>query len=377
MRCSGWLAVACGLAAVTAIDVECAAAAVAIGATSATVQNPGDTAQICVVLATSGTDQGRVAGTQNDLTWDGNCAILADNSDCQIAARGKELSGTLSPQGQDFSYRGLVLSFGNTNPISDGPLYCCNFIGEADPGQCCNITVMATAASDSGGAAIATMGNTAKLCTASSSDNNPARPPMGGGMNAPLSASNEAPPAASGNSGSASSAPQAAANSGASAAPPVQVLPGGGARVENPGGPAAPPIQVPGTPGLPQVPVQPAAGVPGAVAPAPVAPAAGAPPAAAVTVAAVPTGAPTKAAASPPPADTPTARAPAVTQPVPATKGAPAAAKAANSADPPAAAASNRGLLGCEVSDAASGVPFLALGLLALIGRAIGRRRRR
>jgi hypothetical protein len=96
-----------------------------------------------------------------------------------------------------------------------------------------------------------------------------------------------------------------------------------------------------------------------------------------VTVAAVPTGAPTKAAITPPLADTPTARAPAVTQAVPATKAAPAAAKAVNSADPPAAAASNRGLLGCEISDAASGVPFLALGVLALIGRAIGRRRRR
>ncbi len=373
MRCSGWLAVACGLAALTAIDVERAAGAVAIGATSATVQNAGDTAQICIVMQTTGGEQ--VAGTQNDLTWDGNCAILANSSDCQVAGtHGKQLSGTLYPQGQDFSFRGLILSFSDTQPIPNGPLYCCNFIGEADPGQCCNITVMNTDASDSKGGKVPAMGNTAKLCTAASSDNNPARPPMGGGMNAPLSASNEAPPAAGG-SGSTSSAPQPAANTGASAPPPAQVLPGGGARVENPGGPAAPPIQAPMTPGLPQVPAQPPAGAPAAVAPGAVPPAAGAAPAAAATVAA-PTVAPTKAAATPPPADTPTARAPAATQAAPATKAAPAAAKAANSADPPAAA-SNRGLFGCEVSGAPSGMPFLALGVLALIGRAVVRRRRR
>ena len=371
MRCSGWLAVACGLAVLTAIDVKRAAGAVAIGATSATVQNPGDNAQICVVMQTTGGEQ--VAGTQNDLTWDGNCAILADSSDCQIAARGKELSGTLSPQGADFAYRGLVLSFGNTSAIPDGPLYCCNFIGEADAGQCCNITSMATGASDANGKPLPTMGNTAKLCTAPSSDSNPARAPMGG-MNQPLSASNEAAPGAGG-SGSTNSAPQPAANSGASAPPPAQVLPGGGTRVENPAGPAAPPIQVPTTPGVPQVPQQPAAGVPAAVAPAAGAPAAAAPPVGAVTVAAAPTGAPTKAAASPPPADTPTARAPAVTQAAAATKAAPAAAKAANSADPPAAAASNRGLLGCEISGAASGVPLLFLGVLALVARAVVRRR--
>jgi hypothetical protein len=373
------LAVACGLAALTAIDVRRAAAAVVVGASSATVQNSGDTAQICVFLQTGGE---KVAGVQNDLTWDGNCAILANNSDCQVAGtHGKQLSGTLNPQGQDFSYRALILSFSDTNEMPDGPLYCCNFIGEADPGQCCNITSMATAASNSQGGTIPAMGNTAKLCTAASSDNQVARPPMGGG--GPLSTSNEAPPAAGG-SGSTSSAPQPAANSGASAPPPAQVLPGGGARVENPGGPAAPPIQAPITPGVPQVPAQPPAGAPaavapGAVAPGAAAPAAGAAPAAAVTVAAAPTGAPTKAAASPRPAETPTARAAAaaVTQAPAATKAAPTAAKAANSADPPAGAASNRGLLGCEVGGPAGGVPFLALGILALIGRAVVRRGRR
>ena len=49
-------------------------AAVTLRVTSATVQAPGDMGQICVQLETQGQ---LVAGTQNDLIWDGTCATLA------------------------------------------------------------------------------------------------------------------------------------------------------------------------------------------------------------------------------------------------------------------------------------------------------------
>src|SRR5215472_1143081 len=49
----------------------------------------GDAAEVCVSLDSGGA---RVAGTQNDLVWDGSCATLPDASACEAyGATGKQL----------------------------------------------------------------------------------------------------------------------------------------------------------------------------------------------------------------------------------------------------------------------------------------------
>jgi hypothetical protein len=139
--------------------------AVSLDATSATVSASGDRADLCVVLDSGGA---QVAGTQNDLTWDGTCATLATPADCRVnSATGKTLSGALAPMGSDFSYRGLVLSFTDTEPLPDGQLYCCTFTVESAPGSCCPVAVVNAAASDpSGGALFVSAGQPASLCVA-------------------------------------------------------------------------------------------------------------------------------------------------------------------------------------------------------------------
>ncbi len=139
--------------------------AVSLDATSATVSASGDMADLCVVLNSGGAP---VAGTQNDLVWDGTCATLATPADCRInSATGKTLTGTVSPSGADVAYRGLVLSFTDTEPLPDGQLYCCTFTVDSAPGSCCPVAVVNAAASDpSGGALFVSAGQPASLCVA-------------------------------------------------------------------------------------------------------------------------------------------------------------------------------------------------------------------
>src|SRR5678815_1609257 len=66
---------AVGLAAVTLLS-SAAARAVSIGVSSATVAQPGSSAQVCVSLVPGGEE---VAGTQKDLVWDRTCMTLNDN----------------------------------------------------------------------------------------------------------------------------------------------------------------------------------------------------------------------------------------------------------------------------------------------------------
>ena len=124
-----------------------AAATVVLLATSVRV-DPGDAAEVCVSLDSGGA---RVAGTQNDLVWDGSCATLPDASACEAnGATGKQLHGDLSHQ-QDFTYKALVLSLDNVKPIPDGELYCCRFQITDAQAACCPVRITGAAAADPSG----------------------------------------------------------------------------------------------------------------------------------------------------------------------------------------------------------------------------------
>lgn len=335
-----------------------AAAAVSMSASSAQVSNPGDFGTICVALATNGES---VAGTQNDLSWDGACATL-DESNCSAAGtHGKQLSGKLIPQ-RDFVYRALVLSLTDVDPIDDGLLYCCRFQAEAAPGQCCDIKMSNAQASDPRGEAIAALTNTAKLCVSNSGSSGG---PVGnvGRSNQPLSASN---------AGAGGEAPAAAAQPAAPAAgnapPASQVLQGGGAQAPAPA--AAPAGGAPDGA---------AAGdaAAGEAEPGAAAPALSLPGVAALATAVAPTmaAATVAAATAAAPQDTPTeAIEPTAPPTVAPTK---AAAKPAAAA-PAAAAKDSGGLFGCQVASSGIGfVPLAGAAALWVLGAALRRRRRR
>ena len=110
----------------TAMVLALAGPAVAqsLRVSSATVDQPGHSADICVSLDSAGHE---IAGTQNDLVWDGACATLERAESCRIAPDvDKELAGRIQG-GAGFRYRAVVLSFEDVDPINDGALYCCAF----------------------------------------------------------------------------------------------------------------------------------------------------------------------------------------------------------------------------------------------------------
>jgi hypothetical protein len=333
---------------------------VALQAQSATVSQPGDTAHICIMLATNGN---QVAGTQNSLSWDGTCATVTDPPNCYaVGSHGKQVSRDLTHQ-PDFTLKVLVLALDNVEPIPDGPLYCCDFEGEADPGQCCPVTVVGAAASDPSGGKVAAMGNSATICTANAPDQ-PGGPGMGSGQ--PLTGGN----APVGNESGAGSAP-APAPAAPAAAPANQVLQGGGVRVENPTVSAAPPTAAPPVTAAPT-----AASSSSGGAAAPAAGSAPRPPlppptaalAATAAVTEASTQAPTEAATAPPaPTAPPTRNAPPPTQAAPMVR--------QQAAEPVAKAEDNRGWFGCEIASS-SARPVFGLGLIALFGAMLQRRRR-
>jgi hypothetical protein len=283
-----------------ALCADPARAAVTLQASSTTVSSPGQSGTICVALITGGEE---VAGTQNDLVWDGACASLPDTGSCYAAgSHGKSLQGKLL-ENRDFTYRALILSLSDVDPMDSGVLYCCNFVAEAEPGQCCNIAMTGMGASDSKGTAVAALGSSGKLCVASSGNSGRAG---GGGFDngQPLSASNEAP---GGQAAPAPAAPANAAPGGAPAAPPAQVLQGGGARAGEPTGNVPPTLAAPPTVAA-QGPT-PAVAVTAAVPAAAAAPATHAPAVAPATAAATSPAATAAASAAvtSPAADTPTA----------------------------------------------------------------------
>lgn len=345
---------------VAAASQAAASGAVSIQATSATVANPGDAGSICVVLTTGGND---VAGTQNDLTWDGTCATLPDPPPCQEAGtHNKRLRSGLVPS-DSFRFRGLVLSLSDVNPMPDGPLYCCTFQGEADPGQCCAINVVNTGASDPNGKAISpVIGNSAKICTA----NAPDQPGQAiGSINSgqPLSASNAPTGGGMGGGSLSPQAPPAPAPGGG--APVAQVLAGGGARVENTPAAEAAPAAIPAL-RLPTPPVAPVAAAAPTGASAPQPPLPPQPTLAQPAATSAPTPAPTA------PAEQPT------TVPTVAATAAPTKAAAPPKQDqvkPGASSDAGGGWFGCQIAAGASAIPVLGLGLLGLVGVAVRRRR--
>jgi hypothetical protein len=138
-----------------------AAAAVTLQLSSATVARPGDVGQLCVTLNSAGQE---VAGTQNDLVWDGACATLADESACAVAGtHGKQLSARIQ-NSFDFRLRALILSLTDVDPIDDGVLYCCDFTVEAALGSCCDVGLVNPGVSDSRGNAVVALGSSAQLC---------------------------------------------------------------------------------------------------------------------------------------------------------------------------------------------------------------------
>lgn len=140
-----------------------ATAVVSLQASSVTVDAPGDSAELCVSLSTGGAE---VAGTQNDLNWDGDCASLRSENDCAVAGmHSKELHA--ATRCGDFCLRAILLSLSDVDPIPDGALYCCRFTVDAAPGQCCSVSVTNSAASDPEGKAISVDGEGAHLCVAS------------------------------------------------------------------------------------------------------------------------------------------------------------------------------------------------------------------
>jgi len=127
--------------------------------TSASVSEDGLLSQLCVTLNSNGH---QVAGTQNDLIWDGTCARLIEDT-CTIDPHtGK----TLFTGVRDDSLRTLVLDFDNTAPIDDGPLYCCTFVMQpTDSGQCCSFLIANTGAADPRGNVIPSQATGGRVCT--------------------------------------------------------------------------------------------------------------------------------------------------------------------------------------------------------------------
>jgi hypothetical protein len=127
--------------------------AVTMRVSEAVVSKPGQRAPVCISLETDGQE---VAGTQNDLSWDGDCATLTQGS-CKVAAPGKELTSAFPP-GSSFLIRAFVLAVDNLDPIRDGDLYCCNFISELTDAGFCPIRISNALGADSSGRAVQIQG---------------------------------------------------------------------------------------------------------------------------------------------------------------------------------------------------------------------------
>ena len=130
--------------------VSSPASAAEMQLTSAEVTAAGETARICVSLLTEGRE---VAGTQNDLVWDGDCATLTEGSCAANPGHGKSLNTTF-PAGSDFTLRAFLLSITDVRPIPDGDLYCCEFTSELDRPGSCPVRIRRARASDPQGGAI-------------------------------------------------------------------------------------------------------------------------------------------------------------------------------------------------------------------------------
>ena len=123
------------------------------------------TVKLCVGLDAGGQ---KVAGTQNDLIWDGSCSNLKANSCTAVPDSKKPLHGN-APTNLQSTYRALVFALDNVDPIRDGQLYCCEFELKGTGDACCAVRLDRLGASDPSGTALTMTGNPEKLCLASGS----------------------------------------------------------------------------------------------------------------------------------------------------------------------------------------------------------------
>ena len=122
-------------------------------------KSDGGAVRVCVGLDSTGQ---KIAGTQNDLVWDGSCAALKANSCTAVPDAKKPLHGNTPPNLPN-TYRALVFALDNVDPIRDGALYCCDFEMTANP-ECCNIKFDRLGISDPVGTALQVSGKPAALC---------------------------------------------------------------------------------------------------------------------------------------------------------------------------------------------------------------------
>jgi hypothetical protein len=134
-------------------------AARAVNMTMEATKSDGGAVRVCVGLDSTGQ---KVAGTQNDLVWDGSCAALKANSCTAVPDSKKPLHGNTPPNLPN-TYRALVFALDNVDPIRDGALYCCDFEMTGSP-ECCSIKFERLGASDPVGTALPVSGQPAQLC---------------------------------------------------------------------------------------------------------------------------------------------------------------------------------------------------------------------
>lgn len=154
----------------------------AVNLTMEATKSDAGAIRVCVGLDSAGQ---KVAGTQNDLVWDGACAGLKAGSCAAVPDSKKPLHGNMPPNLPN-TYRALVFALDNVDPIRDGALYCCDFELTASP-ECCAIKFDRLGVSDPVGNALAVNGQPPQLCL-----NTGAAAPAGAVPAAPAAA----PPAA-------------------------------------------------------------------------------------------------------------------------------------------------------------------------------------
>lgn len=135
------------------------AASHAVNLTMEATKSDGGAIRVCVGLDSTGQ---KVAGTQNDLVWDGSCAKLVAGSCAAVSDVNKPLHGN-APPALPNTFRALVFALDNVDPIRDGALYCCDYEMTAGP-ECCAIKLDRLGASDPTGNALETIGEPAQLC---------------------------------------------------------------------------------------------------------------------------------------------------------------------------------------------------------------------
>lgn len=134
-------------------------AARAVNLTMEATKAEAGAVRVCVGLDSAGQ---KIAGTQNDLVWDGTCAALKANSCAAIPDAKKPLHGNTPPNLPN-TYRALVFALDNVDPIRDGALYCCDFEMTGSP-ACCSIKFDRLGVSDPVGNALPVTGQPPQLC---------------------------------------------------------------------------------------------------------------------------------------------------------------------------------------------------------------------